>query len=107
MRIKKYGTGELCLTDGSNEKGVIVHDDKSQKVNVLQMPQNFGSQAQIIGKLDCEPRLKAGIINCKLFILAHAPAGVKHAHLEPRVADPDSQLGQWIRIQEGKNDPQK
>jgi hypothetical protein len=49
------------------------------------MPQNFGSQAQIIGKLDCEPGLEAGIINSKLFILAQAPAGVKHAHLEPRL----------------------
>jgi hypothetical protein len=97
---------ELCLTDGSNEQGVIVHYDKSQKVNVFQMPQNFGSQAQIIGKLDCEPRLEAGIINCKLFILAQAPAGVKHAHLEPGLRI-RIQLGQWIRIQEGKNDPKK
>jgi hypothetical protein len=82
MRIKNT-PHELCLTDGSNEQGVIVHYDKSQKVHVLQMSQNFGSQVQIIGKLDCEPRLEAGIINCKLFILAQAPAGVKHTHLEP------------------------
>ncbi len=70
------------------------------------MSQNFGSQVQIIGKLDCEPRLEAGIINCKLFILTHAPAGVKHAHLEPGLRI-RIQLGRWILIQEGKNYPQK
>ncbi len=48
----------------------------------------------------------------------HAPPSTRvrreahFSHLTGRVADPDPnwiriQLGQWVRIQEGKNDPQK